>query len=42
MNTFMSFIFDEAPVRIHKDEKGMLWFAAAETGSPLDQAHLTI
>ena len=30
MNTFMSFIFDEAPVRIHKDENGMLWFVAKD------------
>ena len=28
MSTFMSFIFDEAQVRIHQDEKGMLWFVA--------------
>lgn len=30
MNTFMSFIFDEAQVRIHQDEKGMLWFVAKD------------
>lgn len=30
MSTFMSFIFDEAQVRIHQDEKGMLWFVAKD------------
>lgn len=30
MNTLMSFIFDEAPVRIQKDENGMLWFVAKD------------
>ena len=30
MSTLMSFIFDEAQVRIHQDEKGMLWFVSPE------------
>lgn len=30
MSTFMSFIFDEAQVRIHQDEKGILWFVARD------------
>ena len=30
MNTIMSFNFDEAPIRIHQDEKGMFWFVAKD------------
>lgn len=36
MSTFMSFIFDEAQVRIHRDESGEAWFVARDVAEALE------
>ena len=36
MSTFMSFIFDEAQVRIHGDESGEAWFVARDVAEALE------
>lgn len=42
MNTLMSFIFDEAQVRVHRDENGDAWFVAKDVAEALEYQESSI